>query len=107
MEMDFRWLRYLISVGFVTIVFVGIVRGPLPRVCRGASSMSVSFVVLSRDPLRSELGFGSVDVDGRDAISFVSWIGLDRWISVGRSGFGRLDLMLRVAPTCIVRGFRS
>ena len=81
--MDFRWPRCSISVGSVTIVFVGIVRGLLPRVDRGASSVLVRFVEFGRDPLRSGLGFRSVNGDSCSVISFVSRIDLDRRISVG------------------------
>ena len=67
-------------------------------------SLFVGFVGVDSDQRRSEFGSSSVDDDGRDVIVFVSWIGLDRRISFGRSGFGRLDLMLRVAPTHIIEG---
>ena len=73
----------------------------------GALCVLVIFVGFCRDQLQLELGFSSVDDDGQDVISFVFWIGLDQWILVGRSGFSRLDLMLCVAPTRIVRGFQS
>ena len=91
----------------MTVVVSGIAHELLPRAYQGASSVLVGFVGFSHDPLRSELGSDSVDGDNRDVISFVSWIGLDRRISVGQSGFRRLDLMLRVAPTRIIRGFWS
>ena len=89
------------------VVVVDIVRGLLPRVCRGAFSLSVDSIGFSRDQLRSGLSFGSVEDDGWNLTDFASWIGLDRRISVGRSGFGRLDLMLRVEPTRIAGASRS
>ena len=84
------------------VVFVGIIRRSLPRVCRDAFLLSVNFVGIGRDQLQSEFSFDGVDEDSRNVASFVSWIGLDRRISFGRSGFGRLDLMLRIEPTHIV-----
>ena len=89
------------------VVGVAIICGWPPHVCQGAFSLLVNFIGFSRNQLRSGLSFGSVDSDGQDVIDFVFWIGLDWQISFGRSGFGRLDLMLCIVPTRIVRGFRS
>ena len=87
----------------MTIVIFGIVHGLLPRVCQGAyhcqSVLSVSVVISDNQNL---VGFGSVDSDVQGVMSFVFWIGLDRQISVVWLGFGRLDLMLHVAPMHIV-----
>ena len=54
------------------VVGVDIVRGFLPRVCRGAFSVSVDFVGFSHNQLRSGLGFGSVNDDGQSDVVFVS-----------------------------------